>query len=584
VYASRVRTLRFLAIACLSLAWSCGSPSEPLAEAELATPEPASVASHVRGRLLGHDGQPLALAQVHATRIGQPSMIIPVARDGSFTLDLPGPEWVTARLTGVDHHEHTIRFLAASGEHQLAVQLGTYERPTAIESVVGFGQFDGQGERVDLSFTRRDDGLWIAKVARSEADRAAKEFHYQLSNATSVGRTINGSQADRHVYDGGGDYFSVVTLDGDDGFELVFDPAALPPAGLDHQLSSADPTSLVASTAMMDETIAAWREETREAIRNARRTIDDPEAAVEQAYAELGERCMQAAEAQRDPVLQSMLFVGWAWTLGLEPSPDERAKRAAPAKRVLQSLGPRDPVWTLEPGAMANVLAHVDDPQYFAIAAAEHPDPNVSAGLWIAALIVADHAGELARAQEAMTALADPRFAEVPGIAVTRMYDPGRPTAPGRMIPDFRLRSADGKTEYSAADLRGKIYVLDFWATWCEPCVAELPHLHSAYAALNGQAPVEGREYRAVADPKLELISISFDHDTAVVEKFRKEHWPMPWAHVVPDVVTHKQLNELFGIAGIPTMVLVGPDGTILASSPRLDGENLGEIAAPFLQ
>ena len=58
----------------------------------------------------------------------------------------------------------------------------------------------------------------------------------------------------------------------------------------------------------------------------------------------------------------------------------------------------------------------------------------------------------------------------------------------------------------------------------------------------------------------------------------------MPWAHAVPDEATHKQLSELFGIVGIPTMVLVGPDGVILASSPRLDGGNLGEIAKTYLE
>lgn len=586
-----VRTLRWLSLVCLSLSClltACGSPSEPLAPAEVVTPEPPSVASHVRGTLVGHDGKPIPLAQVHLTVVGRTPIVIPVASDGSFTIDLPSPEWVSARLTGVGHEEHTIRFLAASGEHRLTVQLGTYARPDKLEGLTGYGRFDGEGKRVNLTFTQREDGLWVAKLERGEEHGAAKEFHYQLSNATSVGRTINGSQADRYEYDGGGDYFSVVTLPEQGPLELIYDPAAMPSAGAKRQLSYGDPSSLLAKTATMDETIIRWRRESREELG---RSLEVPgvnfEEAFEAAEAKLCDRYWQAAEAEQDPVLRNMLLVAWAGTLDTIPTPEQREQWAAPAKRALESIGPRDPVWGLEEWAMGLALSYADDPQYFAIAANEHPDPNVGAALWIGELIRADQAGELERAREVMTALASPRFAEVEIIALAKMYDPERPTAPGRTVPDFRVRSADGKTEYSAADLRGHTYVLDFWATWCGPCIAEMPRLHAAYAELNGQ-PVDKTKgtsaYTEIADPKLEVISISFDHDKKLVDKFRKERWPMPWAHAVPDEATHRQLSELFGIVGIPTMVLVGPDGIILASSPRLNGGNLGEIAAAFLQ
>ncbi len=124
---------------------------------------------------------------------------------------------------------------------------------------------------------------------------------------------------------------------------------------------------------------------------------------------------------------------------------------------------------------------------------------------------------------------------------------------PGSAAPDVELVTLDGK-KFRLADLRGKLVLVDFWATWCGPCVAELPNVREAYEKYHSRG--------------FDVISISFDKTDSAVRSFAKRHG-MIWPQILADGADKGPLARTWGVSGIPATFLIGPDGKVLAKDLR---------------
>jgi len=131
-------------------------------------------------------------------------------------------------------------------------------------------------------------------------------------------------------------------------------------------------------------------------------------------------------------------------------------------------------------------------------------------------------------------------------------------TALGSEPLAFSEKGVDGE-ELSPESFKGKVLLLDFWATWCGPCIAELPNVQKAYEMFHEKG--------------LEIISISLDRaeDEAKYKTFIKEK-NMPWHHIYDGNYWDAKLARRYGVRAIPTMYVVGRDGKITAASPRGEG------------
>lgn len=113
----------------------------------------------------------------------------------------------------------------------------------------------------------------------------------------------------------------------------------------------------------------------------------------------------------------------------------------------------------------------------------------------------------------------------------------------------------------SSLDYKGKYLFIDFWGTWCGPCVAELPELQRIYEGVDKQ--------------RVEFISIAGEQSPELLERFLKKR-PLAWPQIISD--DENKLIETYNIDGYPTNVLVGPDGRIVAKN--LHGQALEEKLA----
>jgi cytochrome c biogenesis protein CcmG/thiol:disulfide interchange protein DsbE len=115
---------------------------------------------------------------------------------------------------------------------------------------------------------------------------------------------------------------------------------------------------------------------------------------------------------------------------------------------------------------------------------------------------------------------------------------------PGASAPGLTLPAGDGKT-LSLANLRGKVVLVDFWASWCGPCQTEFPALDAMYRSLH--------------DRGVEVVAVNLDEKHADAERFLADH-----PHEMPVVFdpTGKSA-ETFGVEGMPTSFVIGRDGRV---------------------
>jgi len=140
----------------------------------------------------------------------------------------------------------------------------------------------------------------------------------------------------------------------------------------------------------------------------------------------------------------------------------------------------------------------------------------------------------------------------VPDVKLTRLTYPGV----GEPAPDFEVKTHDNKV-LRLSDLKGKVVLLDFWASWCRPCIAQMPKLQTLYQAYSD-------------DDRFVMVGLSLDHDsTRAKQAITENQWP--WIQALAGSMDESTISKAFGIGSIPAMILIDEQGHILSKTDELD-------------
>jgi thiol-disulfide isomerase/thioredoxin len=593
---------------------------------------PVAQTTRVHGRLLGSHGAPMA--QGHLWLYPNPGGISVAAQplsggavgaDGRFEFETEHTGYLELAFSGPGHAPLRMGTLVEYGDYGLTVRLGTDLGESLPDHLDAVGHRGRHGARTELQLVRVEDGTYTATLTVAEGeppppkpksngdvdpfqkrfsedrnawrDRALditdQEFAYQIAGLSPVGGRVGGTDGARILFDGSGSYQSVVPVDGDE-VRVQFDPERLPARGIAPTVQFEEPDSAFARAtsvgfaraqrgrATLGKLMAYYSAgNTQPAVLMKRRTEYRDADQLEIA---------KTLESETDPVRRRMRLMSY---VALAEAPGTEFGGAPSIfEEVRESFEPTDPLWSMWPSSLGSLATdeRYSDAwrEYARQAIDDHPDADVGA-LVLASLIGdANTQGSKDAARADFLRYSEPPFSQtVSYIFGHRKLDPDRSAQVGSPLPEFSLPVlGDTERHYTGEDLRGRLTLVTFWATWCGPCVAEMEEIHHVFAEANKlKQPKDGRAYRRPKRKELafEVFSISFDHAEAEVAAFRKDEWPMPWKHAwVSDERRQAEFNR-FSFNSFPTMMLVDAEGKILETDSSLRSGKLKDAVERHL-
>ncbi len=522
-------------------------------------------AAEIRGRVTSLAGIAFSDAVVCVSYVGKNEELARAtpSPEGLFSLNVNKLGYMQVTIAASDHQQQQLKVFIPHGDYTLTLEasLGTNITKQNITNVSVIGDFNAWNFNSAQPMRRTPSGTYVARLP-AESNIVQYQVLLTSADSSATKNSVNGTQHARLEYDGGGDFRSILYTYAD-SIDVEFDPSMLPQSdaqGLIREIGSEAERIRVLTENSRNVLDYLWSTKTvadgnSENTNEVLRTIIAPRAL---------KQLRDTISIQPKGVEQQLLVYLALSTMAY--SAVITAEDTALVSNCLLHIPPSSPVWTLglEPmmqtymkvGMLSRVI-----PDATTIHNYQEPDPDRLPWMY---LTVCYHAAEhdtslFAYAYRQLTEKYESHVATY--LAKTEL-DPSRRIRAGARLPDFHFKLLDDSTAtVSPESLRGKWVFIDLWATWCGPCISELPVITQAW-----------EQYKS---KNIEILSISFDADPTKVILFRKGRFAMPWKHVFSPGGFKSEAAEIFEVYGIPKPILVSPDGIITHVSNDLRGTAL---------
>jgi thiol-disulfide isomerase/thioredoxin len=529
----------------------------------------ASAQVVVTGVVTGYDGKPMPTAQVQLANAANELIdsALPQA-DGSFELRAPRPGLLHLRLAGPLHGEKDAWILTDKAQSiSLQARLTAPEYSTDLSNL-RLSTSDPKSPLNSKPFARQPSGILVLEI-ESDAPELLLAVNGLVKNGPPLalpGYPEYRCFANLHCY--------AVAHPAAGKLRIAFDPKLLVRTAEPSRVRYGSPDSPTAVAGSVLDDAEAFnlarrlaRQET--ALQSGKALNQVP---LEPPPAERVAGVIREIERQRAPLVRQARLFEYLLLVLLE-TPADRAL----VRRALDELTPASPLWALNFGNVAGaaILASGEPENYLEYAMRiVDAQPSKALKATVAAGIISSFgASGIGYVAEPLIAKARAEAGDENLLkSVLAKYAADRRIQKGKPVPGFRASSLDDAASvYTQESLKGKVYLIDFWATWCSPCIAEFPGLTKLYEKHHGQG--------------FEILSYSIDSKPDAVRQFRKDRFAMPWLHAIDPELRELQspMATDFEVVSIPRPVLVGANGVIVATDQDCRGSKLEELLQRLL-